>query len=136
MSAFVTLNPLLRLALRLDAGASGAVGLLLLGGAPWLTTLLGLPRPLLIGAGAVCLGWALLLGALSRRGRLSASVVWAVIALNVVWVVESLALLLLGWVAPTSLGIAFVIAQALAVALFAQLQFLGLTRARRTAAAV
>jgi hypothetical protein len=35
-----------------------------------------------------------------------------------------------GWVAPTWLGYAFVLVQAVVVALFAELQFFGLRRAR------
>lgn len=128
-------NPLLRAALRLDAIASGAMGVILLAGAPWLRSLLGMPQPLLLAVGAVCLCWGLFVGAVSRRERLTEGVVWAIIVLNAVWVIESAALLLLGWVQPTQLGTAFVIVQALAVAALAELQFVGLTRARRSAAA-
>lgn len=133
MSALVTPNPLLRAALALDAVASGAMGLAVLAGAPWLAPLLGLPQALLAAAGAVCLAWAAIVGWAARRAQIAVGLVWAIIVLNAVWVVESLALLLLGWVQPTTLGMAFVIAQALAVAAFAELQFVGLTRARRTA---
>ena len=128
-------NPLLRAALRLDAIASGAMSVILLAGAPWLRGLLGMPQPLLLAAGAVCLFWGLFVGAVSRRERMTEGVVWAIIVLNAVWVIESAALLLLGWVQPTQLGTAFVIVQALAVAALAELQFVGLTRARRSAAA-
>lgn len=128
-------NPLLRAALRLDAIASGAMGVILLAGAPWLRGLLGMPQPLLLAVGAVCLCWGLFVGAVSRRERPTEGVVWAIIVLNAVWVIESAALLLLGWVQPTQFGTAFVIVQALAVAALAELQFVGLTRARRSAAA-
>lgn len=128
-------NTLLRAALRLDAIASGAMGVILLAGAPWLRGLLGMPQPLLLAVGAVCLCWGLFVGAVSRRERPTEGVVWAIIVLNAVWVIESAALLLLGWVQPTQLGTAFVIVQALAVAALAELQFVGLTRARRAAAA-
>ena len=51
----------------------------------------------------------------------------AIIALNVLWVVGS-AVVLFGFVAPTLLGYAFVIAQAIVVGVFAELQFIGLRR--------
>ena len=51
-----------------------------------------------------------------------------IIAINALWVAASFGLLLSGLVAPTPLGYAFVIAQALAVALLAELQFIGLRR--------
>jgi hypothetical protein len=54
--------------------------------------------------------------------------VWAVILCNAVWVADSLLLLMSGWVQPTALGTAFVLAQALLVGLFAELQALGLRR--------
>jgi hypothetical protein len=51
-----------------------------------------------------------------------------IVAINALWVAASLGLLVSGVVAPTLLGYAFVIAQALAVALLAGLQFAGLRR--------
>ncbi|WP_437693715.1 hypothetical protein [Sorangium sp. So ce176] len=47
--------------------------------------------------------------------------------------IDSVLLLALGWVEPKALGYAFVAAQALVVALFAEAQVLGLRRARMTA---
>ena len=55
--------------------------------------------------------------------------VWAVIVLNVVWVANSLLLLASGWVAPALLGYAFVMGQAVVVAVLAELEFIGLRRA-------
>ena len=52
-----------------------------------------------------------------------------IVALNVLWVAASIFLLFSEAIAPNMLGIAFVCAQALAVALFAELQFVGLRRA-------
>ena len=49
------------------------------------------------------------------------------------WVAASFGLLVSGAVQPTMLGYAFVIAQALAVALLAGLQFIGLLRVTATA---
>jgi hypothetical protein len=56
-----------------------------------------------------------------------------VVATNLVWVADSVALVATAWFPLTALGAAFVLAQAAAVFLFADLQFLGLRRARRAA---
>lgn len=121
-------SPLLRRALLADAAASGAAGLLMLLGAGPLGALLHLPAGLLSGAGLVLLPYAALVAWLGSRASLTRPAVWAVIGINAVWAADSLLLLASGWVQPNGLGQAFVIAQALAVALFAELQFLGLRR--------
>ena len=68
------------------------------------------------------------------RETISRPAVQAIIALNVLWVVGSVGLLLSGFVAPTVLGYAFVIAQAVVVGVFAELQFIGLRRSDTVAA--
>ncbi len=55
-----------------------------------------------------------------------------IIGINALWVAASFGVLLSGAIAPNLLGYAFVIAQALTVALLAELQFVGF---RRSAAA-
>jgi len=57
-----------------------------------------------------------------------------VILINALWVAASIVLLLSGWVAPNALGTVFVIVQALAVAVFADLQYLGVRRSMTTVA--
>ncbi|HRF08387.1 MAG TPA: hypothetical protein PL193_07060 [Xanthobacteraceae bacterium] len=112
----------LRRVLQLDAVATGATGLLLLGGMSFLPALLNLPSALLTYAGIFCVGWALTLGFASFREQIGSSFVWTIIVANIGWVIASTALLLSGYVSPTWLGYAFVIAQALAVDIFAGLQ--------------
>lgn len=126
-------SPLLRRALQLDALVSGGAGLLMTLGAGPLSALLALPATLLTGAGLSMLPWCAVLLWLARRDTLDRRAVWAVIAVNAVWVVDSVLLLASGWVQPTLLGQAFVIAQALAVVLFAELQFFGLKRSAEAA---
>lgn len=132
MSAMIIPSPLLRAALAVDSAASGIMGLGLTFGAGPLAGLLGLPQPLLVGAGVACLGWGAITGWLARRGTLSRNVVRAVIAINAIWVIESLLLLLSGWTSPSNLGVAFVLLQAIAVAAFAEGQLIGLKRAAPT----
>jgi hypothetical protein len=54
--------------------------------------------------------------------------VWAIIIINTLWALDSVALLLSGWVAPNALGYAFVVLQAVVVAVVAELQYTGMRR--------
>jgi galactitol-specific phosphotransferase system IIC component len=126
-----TLNPFLRQVLFVDAVISGAAGLLMAAGAPFLAPLLGLPAGLLFYAGLALFPFVALLVVVARRGSASRLLLIDIIAINALWVAASFGLLVSGAVAPTLLGYAFVIAQALAVALLAALQLAGF---RRTAA--
>ena len=120
------LNPFLRQVLFIDAAVSGSAGLLMAAGAPFLSPLLGLPAGLLFWAGVALFPFVALLVAVARRNEASRIVIIDIVAINALWVAASLGLLVSGVVAPTLLGYAFVIAQALAVALLAGLQFAGL----------
>lgn len=124
----------LRRALIADATISGATGLLMLLGAGFLDGLLGVPATLLRVAGLSLVPFAAALAYLSTRERLSAAAVRTVIAINVAWVVASAALLVSGAIEPRALGYAFIVMQALAVAVFAEVQYVGLRRTRAAAA--
>ena len=119
-------SPFLRRALLADAVASASTGLLMAIGAGFLDSLLGLPTLLLREAGVLLLPYALLVGWLGTRASLPEAAVWAVIVGNVAWTAASLGLFVL--LAPTALGYAFVIGQAVVVGLFAELQYIGLKR--------
>ena len=125
----------LRRVLQLDAAATGATGLLLLGGTSLLHSLLNLPVALMTYAGIFCVAWAATLGFASIRPQLSRSFVWTIIVANVGWVIGSVALLVSGYVSPTWLGYAFVIAQALAVDIFAGLQMFAMWKHAKGASA-
>lgn len=125
----------LRRVLQLDAVATGSTGLLLLGGMNFLPGLLNLPGSLLTYAGIFCVGWALTLGIASLREEIGSSFVWTVIAANAGWVIGSAALLMSGYVSPTWLGYAFVIAQAVAVDIFAGLQIFAMWKRAQHASA-
>jgi hypothetical protein len=126
-------TPFLRLALLGDAAASGATGLLLVAAAGPLTTLLGLPEPLLRIAGLLLLPYAAFVAWIGRRTTPPRNAVRAVIAVNLLWVADSVLLLVFGpaltGLAPTALGVAFVLAQALVVLGFALGQGIALRRA-------
>ncbi len=119
---------LLRLALLGDAAASGATGLLMFAGAGPLASLLGLPQDLLRSAGLVLVPYAAFVARLGMREAPSRSLVWAVIAINVLWAAESLLLPLVGWVSPNQLGLAFIVFQAAVVSAFAAAQYAALRR--------
>ena len=118
--------PLLRQALLADAVTTAACAALLIGGAGILDDLLGLPAGLLRGAGLVLVPFVALVSWLGTRQRLPRMMILAVIGLNILWVIDSVLLLVGGWAAPTAAGLAFVIAQAVAVAMYAELQIIGL----------
>lgn len=128
----LTLNPFLRQVLFIDAAVSGAAGLLMAAGAPFLSPLLGLSEGLLFWAGIALFPFVALLLAVARRGETSRLLLIDIIAINALWVAASFGLLVSGAVEPTLLGYAFVIAQALAVALLAELQFIGFRQTTAT----
>jgi hypothetical protein len=121
----------LRRALMLDAFASGATALLVIAAAGLLEGFLGLPAALLRGAGLVLIPYVAFVVYVGTRETISRPAVWAVIAANALWAIASALLLVSGFVAPTALGYAFVIAQAVVVALLGELQYMGLRRGLR-----
>lgn len=98
-----------------------------------LEPLTGLSPALLQPAGAFLLGWSVLLAVLATRPALPRAVVWALIAVNVAWTLESVMVLVMGWATPTPVGYALVVVQALAVAGLAELQVLSMRRAPQAA---
>lgn len=129
------ISPFLRRVLLADAAASGLTGLVMaLGADAPLSGLLGVPEALLRYAGLALLPFAgFVLWLATREAAVPRLAVWVVILGNALWAVDCLALLLSGWIAPTALGIGFVAAQALAVAVLAELQYVGLRRSQPAA---
>ena len=125
---------LLRLALLADAAASGAMGVLLAAAADPLAAWFGLPVALLREVGLPLIPYAGLLLYLASRQTTPRLPAQLIVAGNVLWVLGSAMLLMSGLVAPAALGTAFVIAQALIVAILAELQVMGLKRQRLAAA--
>lgn len=118
----------LRHAVLADGIISGAMGVLLFAASGPLSGLLGLPAAFLFWVGLALLPWMAALVLVSRKERLAGGAVETVIALNALWVLASIALIVADPFGMTALGIAFVVAQALAVTVFADLQFFGLKR--------
>lgn len=109
-----------------DGVVSGAAGLVMILGGAWLSPILSLPGQLLLIAGFILLPWMTALIALARADSPSRAAVRAVIAINLAWVAASVVVLFV--TAPSVFGYAFVIAQAVAVGVFAELQIIALKR--------
>jgi len=125
-SPLATTGTFLRTVLLTDALVSGATGLLMALAAGVLEPILQVPATLLRGAGLALLPYAAFVAMLARRDILPRAGVWAVVACNVLWAIDCVALLLTGWIDPTLPGVAFVLIQAVVVAAFAELQVVGL----------
>jgi hypothetical protein len=119
---------LLRRAILADAVFSGASALLLSLGAGALTPLLNLPEALLRETGLFLIAYAALVGWLGTRQAMPKALLWTVIAGNAAWTVASIALLFSAAVTPNLLGATAVAMQAIAVGVFAELQYVGLRR--------
>lgn len=124
------INPssFLRRALQIDALFSGVSALLLVFGAGFLASLTNLPEGFLRNTGLVLVAFVLGIGYLATRDMMPKIAVWAMIAINAVWTIDSIALLASGWVSPNLLGQVFIVAQAIAVGVFAELEFIGLRK--------
>ena len=121
----------LRLVLKLDAVATGAVGLLSVAASPVLDDLLGIPLALLIPVGLFLVAYAVALWIVATRQRVSRPAVWAAVAINLIYVVDCVVVAAASWLPLTALGTAFVLFQAVAVTLFAAAQFYALRKTAR-----
>ena len=123
---------LLRLALKLDAVASGTLGALSLAAGTVLDGLLGTPLALLVTVGVFLLAYAAFVWVVATRPRMSRPAAWAVIAANLLYAVDCAVVVAAEWFPLTALGVALVLFQAAAVALFAAAQLYGLRHTRGT----
>jgi hypothetical protein len=121
-------SALLRRALVADALFSGVSAVLLAVGAVMLAPRLDLPDALLREAGLFLIAYTALVGWLGTRRSAPKALVMVVIAGNAAWTVGSIALLFSNAVSPNLLGVAVVVAQAIATGVFAELQYVGLRR--------
>ena len=125
----------LRTVIGLDAAACGLMGAGFAFDAGLLAAPLGLSPAFMQPVGLFLIAYAAGLVVLATRKALPRGAVWALVAFNAAWAVESIGIMLLGWVQPTALGIAFVAAQAVAALVVGDLQYIVLRRAKREALA-
>ena len=116
----------LRTVLLVDTATCIATGLLMTLGAKLVGELTHIPTGLLMSAGLSLFPTAALIAFVATRRTLWPAGIWLVVLGNFGWVAGSFLLLLGGTIAPNVLGITFVIAQAVAVAVLAELEFIGL----------
>jgi hypothetical protein len=120
---------LLRLALVADAAVTGANAVAYLAGAAVLDSLLGVPAGLLLALGAALAVYSALVLRLATRPTIPRAGVLAVIDANIVWAAASVLVLALDTFTPDAAGQVWAVVQAVAVAGFAAIQWIGLTRA-------
>ena len=115
-------DALTRVALKLDAVVTGANGAAYLAAASLLDGPLGLSEGFLRATGTFLVVFAACVWFTATRQNLNRNAAGAVVALNVLWVVDSIALVALGWYDLTTGGAIWVVLQAIVVAAFAALQ--------------
>ena len=123
----------LKLVLTADALSCLGMGAALMAAAAPLAELFGLADSLMFGAGLALLPIGLFILVVARRETIAPIFIYAIVAGNALWVVESL---MLAANAPriTIIGTAFVLAQAAIVAILTALETTGVMRAQRACA--
>ncbi|MBL8595712.1 MAG: hypothetical protein JNK01_23735 [Devosia sp.] len=124
---------LIRFALTADAIATAATGALLAVGGALLADLTGLPAAATLPLGLFLIAFAAFVGWVGMQRETPRSAAMLIVIVNSAWVVASVIVVLAGSFPLTLLGVAFVLAQAIAVAALVALQWVGLGRARALA---
>jgi hypothetical protein len=124
----IRISSFLRRALIADSIFSGISALALVLDAAALAGLTELPEQLLRETGLFLILYAALVGWLASRTATARAWIVLVISGNAAWTVASIALLLSSAVHPNLFGEVVVVAQAIATAVLAELQYLGLRR--------
>ena len=125
-----SIDSFLRRVLTIEAVTCVGVGLLLSLGADLLSPLLEVPRPWLQSAGLALFPIAAFVAWVATDDQLSLSRVRVTIIGNLLWVGGSVVLLVSGWISLNFFGTAFIVAQAIAVTVFAALQYIGWRKIR------
>jgi hypothetical protein len=120
----------LRTVLRIDAATCVATGLLMSVGSGMVADLTQIPSGLLMSAGLSLFPIAAFIAFVALRSPLWSVGVWLVIVGNIGWVFASLWLLTGGAIKTNAFGSAFVLMQAIAVAVLAYFEYVGLDRPR------
>ena len=112
--------------LLLDAATCIGAGALMAFGSHFVAGLTAIPAPLLTWAGVILFPVAALMIFAGLQAVPPRLLVWLIVIGNIGWVAASLALFAV--IAPNALGVAFIVAQAAAVALLALLEHSALQR--------
>ena len=120
----------LRNVLLADSASCLATGALQVVFTDALSQWLSLPASLLLETGVFLLAYAAAVASIALRNPIPRPVVWLLVVGNLGWALGCAALLAGGFVAPSSMGVAWVLAQAAVVVALAELQWAGLRRAQ------
>ncbi len=118
----------LRTVLSIDALTCLATGVASIALGPLVAPALGLSTSLLQGSGVALLAVAAFIVFAIRHTPSMPWAAWTVVLGNAGWVLGSVLLLVAGIEQPTTLGTAYVIAQAVIVAIIAELEYTGLKK--------
>lgn len=129
MTEIIRISNFLRYVLFADALTCTACGLLLSVGGSFLQNISGLPVDLMLYAGLSLFPFVAFLVYAATRKSISKTLIWLIVGLNLLWTIDSFLLIFSGYVAPTAFGYVFVIFQAVGVAVFGALEFIGLQKA-------
>lgn len=121
---------LLRAVLVADAAVCAVAGTAFLVATGPAADLFGAPDAAVGAVGVLLLLFAVAALWLARRPRVPDGLVKALVAADVVWAVDTVGLVALGWIAPTTTGLALVLLQAVGVLAFAGLKLVALRRDR------
>jgi hypothetical protein len=122
----------IRIVLWADAASCAGSGALQLAALQPLVQLLGLPRPLLLESGLFLVIYALAVAFVATRRNVPRALVRLFAIGNAGWCIGCVGLLLSGAVPVTALGVAWVLVQAITVAVLAVLQGAWLSRSARS----
>jgi hypothetical protein len=131
IATFHAPSPLLRRTLLIDAALAFLSGIALTLASDPLAELLQLPVTALRACGLLFLPFAALAGWLGTRDRVHRPLVFFVIALNALFSVDLVILLLGGWLQTNRLGELFVATHAVIIAVLAEMEVYGLRRSTR-----
>jgi hypothetical protein len=104
------------------------LGLLLLTLSSPIAAMLALPVELLRTAALVLLPFAAFVAFVASRSSPSRKAVWTIVALNALWIADSVLLLFSGSVQTNIFGQAFIVMQAIFVLVITELEYVGLKR--------
>ena len=134
MNQLIQPGAFLRQVLKADALLSAATAAAMTLGASVMAPITGLPASLLVVVGLALIPWVAFLLWVATRHTVPVAAVWAVIVLNLVWVVDCVLVAFGVGFTPTTWGAAFAGANALGTLLLADLEYIGLRRSAQALA--
>lgn len=123
-------SSLLRMSLLADAAASGLIGFLQVIAAGWLSELTKLAHGLVLGSGCFLLAYTGLVSLVARHAVTPWVHVAGIIVTNMAWAVGCMTLLALEAIAPTGIGVVYVMLQVVTFFSFSGLELAGLRVSR------